>query len=63
MTCADWTSDSATLRTQVGHADGLGPNQSTAGSLSSWNAAHLNQSCANTAPGGGAGRVYCFARE
>jgi len=45
MTCADWTSDSATLRTQVGHADGLGPNQSTAGSLSSWNAAHLNQSC------------------
>jgi hypothetical protein len=63
MTCADWTSASTSLRTQVGHADGLGPNQNTAGALSSWNAAHLNQSCANTAPGGGAGRFYCFARE
>ena len=63
MTCADWTSTSSTLRTQVGHSDGFGPNQSTAGALSSWNAAHLNQSCANTAPGGGAGRFYCFARE
>jgi hypothetical protein len=63
MTCADWTSTSAALRTQVGHADGFGPGQSTAGTLSSWNAAHLNTSCANTAPGGGAGRFYCFARE
>ncbi len=63
MTCADWTSDSAALRTQVGHSDGFGPNQNTAGALSSWNAAHLNQSCANTAPGGGAGRFYCFARR
>ncbi len=64
MTCADWTSDSAGLRTWVGHSDGFGPNQNTAGSLSSWNAAHLmSGSCANTAPGGGAGRVYCFARE
>jgi hypothetical protein len=63
MTCADWTSDSSTQRTQVGHSDGFGPNQSTTGSLASWNAAHLNTSCANTAPGGGAGRFYCFARE
>jgi hypothetical protein len=46
---------------QVGHSDGFGPNRSTAGALSSWNAAHTGQ-CANTAPGGGAGRFYCFAR-
>jgi hypothetical protein len=63
-TCADWTSSSTTLRAMVGHADGLGPQQSTAGTLSSWNAAHvMSASCANTAPGGGAGRFYCFARE
>ena len=62
FTCGDWTSDSASLRGQVGHSDGLGPNASTAGSLSSWNSAHAtSQSCANTAPGGGAGRFYCFA--
>jgi hypothetical protein len=62
-TCNDWTSQSATVNTRVGHADGLGPGGSTAGALSSWNSAHDNQSCANTAPGGGAGRVYCFARN
>jgi hypothetical protein len=64
MTCADWTSASTSVRTQVGHADGLGPNQNTAGALSSWNAAHLmSANCSNTGPGGGAGRFYCFARE
>lgn len=63
LTCEDWTSVSATARGQVGHADGLGPGGSTAGTLSSWNSAHSNQSCANTAPGGGAGRIYCFARN
>jgi hypothetical protein len=62
-TCSDWTSQSATVAARVGHADGLGPGASTAGSLSSWNSAHDNQSCANTAPGGGAGRIYCFARN
>ncbi len=62
LTCADWTSDSANAVAQVGHSDGMGPNQSTAGSLSSWNSAHANQNCANTAPRGGAGRIYCFAR-
>jgi len=62
LTCADWTSASADLAAQVGHSDGLGPNQSTAGSLSSWNSAHANQNCSNTAPRGGAGRFYCFAR-
>ncbi len=60
-TCMDWTSGAAGDTSRVGHADGLGPGQSTAGALSSWNAAHAGQ-CANTAPGGGAGRFYCFAR-
>jgi hypothetical protein len=62
LTCADWTSASVGDVGQVGHSDGLGPNQSTAGALSSWNAAHTNQNCSNTAPRGGAGRFYCFAR-
>lgn len=61
MTCADWTSASTELAAQVGHSDGMGPNQNTAGSLSSWNSAHANLNCANTAPRGGAGRIYCFA--
>jgi hypothetical protein len=60
-TCADWTSSAPGTASQVGHSDGLGPNRSTAGALSSWNSSHTGQ-CANTAPGGGAGRFYCFAR-
>src|SRR5688572_23264871 len=62
LTCADWTSAAATDLGQVGHSDGMGPQQSTAGALASWNAAHTNQNCSNTAPRGGAGRIYCFAR-
>jgi hypothetical protein len=61
-TCSDWTSDAATATGQVGHSDGLGPGGSTAGALSSWNSAHTTQNCSNTAPRGGAGRIYCFAR-
>ena len=61
-TCADWTSESAAQAAQVGHSDGLGPGQSTAGALSSWNSAHTSLSCADTAPRGGSGRFYCFAR-
>jgi hypothetical protein len=61
-TCADWTSDSANVIGQVGHSDGMGPNMSTAGALSSWNSSHTNLNCSNTAPRGGAGRIYCFAR-
>jgi len=61
MTCGDWTSASASLAAQVGHSDGLGPNMNAAGSLSSWNSAHANESCANTTPRGGSGRIYCFA--
>jgi hypothetical protein len=62
LTCADWTSAATIVAAQVGHSDGMGPNQSTAGALSSWNSAHANQNCADTAPRGGAGRFYCFAR-
>jgi hypothetical protein len=62
LTCADWTSAGADVAGQVGHSDGMGPGQSTAGTLSSWNSAHANQNCANTAPRGGAGRIYCFRR-
>jgi hypothetical protein len=62
LTCSDWTSDSTAIAAQVGHSDGLGPGQSTAGALSSWNASHTSLNCADTAPRGGAGRFYCFAR-
>lgn len=62
LTCSDWTSEAATITAQVGHSDGLGPNQSVAGALASWNAAHTAQSCADTAPRGGSGRFYCFAQ-
>ena len=61
LTCADWTSDSQVLQAQVGHSDGLGPNADPSGALSSWNSSHTNQNCSNTAPRGGAGRIYCFA--
>jgi hypothetical protein len=61
FTCGDWTSDSTSTLGQVGHSDGFGPNRDTSGALSSWNSAHSNQNCANTAPRGGAGRIYCFA--
>jgi dihydroorotase len=63
FTCDDWTSSSTAAFGQVGHADGLGPNGDTSGSLSSWNSAHSNQNCSNTAPRGGAGRIYCFATD
>ena len=61
FTCGDWTSAATTAFGQVGHSDGLGPNGDTSGALPSWNSAHANQNCANTAPRGGAGRIYCFA--
>lgn len=62
-TCEDWTSSSTSLAARVGHSDGLGPNQNPAPPFSSWNSVHTtNGTCGNTAPGGGAGRFYCFAR-
>lgn len=60
MTCEDWTSDSDTISAQVGHSDGLGPGGNSDGMYSSWNSSHANQNCKDTAPRGGAGRIYCF---
>ena len=68
-TCADWTSESPDLRATVGHSDGLGPMMNPEPPFSSWNSSHQQPAtnamrmagCANTAPGGGAGRFYCFA--
>jgi hypothetical protein len=62
-TCNDWTSESADMRAQVGHVDGIGLGGNTAGPSASWNSAHESRSCADTAPGGGAGRFYCFAAK
>jgi hypothetical protein len=61
MTCADWTSDAATLAAQVGHSDGLGPNMNSAVPFNSWHSSHASAGCNDTAPRGGAGRIYCFA--
>jgi hypothetical protein len=61
-TCNDWTSESADLQAQVGHSDGLGPGGDPSGRYAVWNSSHENGSCADTAPRGGAGRIYCFAR-
>jgi hypothetical protein len=62
-TCGDWTSESPDLKAQVGHIDGIGLGGNTAGNSASWNSAHESRSCADTAPGGGAGRFYCFAAK
>jgi len=64
-TCMDWTSESAPNVTWVGHVDRSG-TQADPIVAASWNAAHIEPAtggCANTAPGGGAGRLYCFAKN
>jgi hypothetical protein len=60
-TCADWTSDDPTLFAQVGHSDGLGPMMNDAEMYRPWNSVHESGGCHDTAPKGGAGKVYCFA--
>lgn len=76
-TCADWTAGSASvdggapdgggaLVARVGHSDGIGPQCSTATSptdYTSWNSSHDNAGCDDTAPRGGAGRIYCFKAD
>jgi hypothetical protein len=62
-TCNDWTSEASDLQAQVGHSDGLGPGADPSGRYSIWNSSHDNGSCADTAPRGGAGRIYCFAAK
>jgi hypothetical protein len=56
-TCGDWTA--TTGNSMVGHCDGLGPGMSSAPPYNQWAGAHTAQ-CGNTAPMGGAGRIYCF---
>jgi hypothetical protein len=73
-TCLDWTSQSAAITgaadggelgvARVGHADGFGPMCNatmTPINYTSWSSVHDNAGCDNTAPRGGAGRIYCFA--
>jgi hypothetical protein len=55
--CGDWTSTMG--NSTVGHSDRMG-TQTDPAVAASWNSAHTGQ-CANTTPGGGAGRFYCFA--
>jgi hypothetical protein len=62
-TCNDWTSDASDRQALVGHSDGLGPGGDPSGRYSVWNSSHENGSCADTAPRGGAGRIYCFAAK
>lgn len=69
-TCLDWTSEEGPSPdggtgpiARVGHSDGIGPSCSTATTptdYTSWNSTHDNAGCNNTAPRGGAGRIYCF---
>jgi hypothetical protein len=61
MTCDDWTSEDSTKTARVGHSDGLGPMQNSAAPYNSWNSVHENAGCNDTAPRGGAGKIYCFA--
>ena len=56
-TCNNWTSDSATNRAMLGHADRTG------GGNVSWNSVHMSAGCSKEAliRTGGAGHLYCFA--
>lgn len=60
-TCNDWTSEDPTVFAQVGHSDGLGPMMNDAPMYRPWHSVHENGGCHDTAPKGGAGKVYCFA--
>jgi hypothetical protein len=59
-TCMNWTSEMAGIFAQVGHSDGLGPSMNPAPPYNSWQSSHENGGCNDTAPRGGAGRLYCF---
>jgi hypothetical protein len=63
FTCSDWTSDSGELTAQVGHSDGLGPEANPEPPYNSWHSSHESGGCDDTAPRGGAGRIYCFASD
>jgi hypothetical protein len=57
--CNNWTA--TTGSSGVGHSDRMGV-QADPVVAGSWNDAHEGQ-CGDTAPGGGAGRFYCFATD
>jgi hypothetical protein len=63
FTCGDWTSEDPAKKAWVGHSDGLGPNMNDGEPYKWWNSVHENGSCADTAPKGGSGKVYCFAAD
>jgi hypothetical protein len=67
LTCKNWTSDTDDegSRAQVGHTDGLGPNQDAAPPRNSWQSAHASRGCSQGALSmtGSAGRFYCFATK
>ena len=56
-TCNNWTSDAATNKAMLGHADRMG------GGNVSWNSVHMSADCtkAGLIRTGGAGHLYCFA--
>jgi hypothetical protein len=62
-TCSDWTSAEAGVFAQVGHSDGLGPMRNGAAPFNSWQSSHESAGCNDTAPRGGAGKIYCFASD
>jgi hypothetical protein len=63
-TCADWTSAAPSPSVAlVGHSDGLGPSKNSNPPHNSWYSSHENGGCNDTAPRGGAGRIYCFAKN
>lgn len=61
FTCQSWTSEEMSDMKRVGHSDGLGPMRNPDPPYNSWNSSHASPGCNNTAPQGGAGRIYCFA--
>lgn len=63
FTCDDWTSETAGQLARVGHSDGLGPGMSQDPMYRPWQSVHDSGGCNNTAPKGGAGRIYCFAAD
>jgi hypothetical protein len=63
-TCGDWTSAAPSPAVAlVGHSDGLGPSKNPNPPYNSWYSSHENGGCSDTTPRGGAGRIYCFARN
>lgn len=60
-TCSDWTSSASGQTALVGHSDGLGPGRNGMPPYNSWQSVHDNRGCNDTAPAGGAGKIYCFA--